>query len=120
MPPAARNASAARRDSVTGTTASISPCAIHTGRDPSRRARVAKASPLSTGTAGFEPGTFGHDVSEWGRLLSEISQHIASAAALEGQLSENEALTAIHEAYERGVLSPTGTRTGQIKRKVQH
>jgi uncharacterized protein DUF5076 len=68
----------------------------------------------------FEPGTFGHDVSEWGRLLSEISQHIASAAALEGQLSENEALTAIHEAYERGVLSPTGTRTGQIKRKVQH
>jgi hypothetical protein len=68
----------------------------------------------------FEPGSFGQDVSEWGRLLSEVSQHIANGIALEGHLSQNEALTAIHEAYERGVLSPAGTRTGQIKRKVQH
>jgi uncharacterized protein DUF5076 len=68
----------------------------------------------------FEPGSFGQDVSEWGRLLSEVSHHIASGVALEGHLSQNEALTAIHEAYERGVLEPTGTRTGQVKRKVQH
>ena len=68
----------------------------------------------------FEPGSFGQDVSEWGRLLSEVSHHIASGVALEGHLSQNEALTVIHEAYERGVLEPTGTRTGQVKRKVQH
>jgi hypothetical protein len=67
----------------------------------------------------FEPGTFGQ-ISEWGRLLAEVSHHIASGVALEGHLSANEALTAIHEAYERGVLAPGGPRTGQIKRKVQH
>ena len=36
----------------------------------------------------FEPGSFGQDVSEWGRLLSEVSHHIASGVALEGHLQQ--------------------------------
>ncbi len=68
----------------------------------------------------FDPETFGPEVGEWGRLLSDIGQHIAHAVALNGELSEREALTVIHEAFERGVLADSLSRSGRIKGRTSH
>ena len=69
----------------------------------------------------FDPETFGSDTREWGRLLSDVSHHIARAVALSSDLSELEALTVIHEAYERGMLAEgVAARSGHIKGRRQH
>ena len=68
----------------------------------------------------FDPDTFADDFREWGRLLSEISHHVAEAAALEGHLSRDEALSAIAEGFEEGLSSPATPRDGQIKGRTTH
>ena len=40
----------------------------------------------------FDPKTFSHDAGEWGRLLAESAEHIASAVALDGQMPREAAL----------------------------
>ena len=68
----------------------------------------------------FDPETFGPNVSEWGRLLADASQHIAAAVAMQGHLSQHEALSAIHEAYDRGLLEHKNTRSGKLKGRTSH
>lgn len=68
----------------------------------------------------FDPTTFGDSFSEWGRLLSEISHHIAQAAALEGQLSEDDALAAIRDGYLSGLDNWEGMRDGHIRGRTTH
>lgn len=68
----------------------------------------------------FDPNTFGNEFAEWGRLLSEISHHIAQAAAMEGEISEDEALSVIREGYQRGLENWDGLRDGRIRGRTTH
>lgn len=68
----------------------------------------------------FDPETFSHDVSEWGRLLSDIAVHVANAVSLDGQMSFKEALTAVHEAYDSGVSDQLPEVTGKIIGRPTH
>ncbi len=69
----------------------------------------------------FNPETFSHDVSEWGRMLGDIAQHIASAVELDGQMAREEALATMSEAFKRaaGNLEPANM-LGRIKGRVEH
>lgn len=72
----------------------------------------------------LSPEVFSHDVSEWGRLLSDIASHVANAVALDGQMDRHEALKVIDAAFDRGLLQtserPSQTLTGKIKRGTRH
>ena len=69
----------------------------------------------------FNPDTFSHDVSEWGRLLGDIAQHIALAVELDGQMSRDEALAAMMDAFQRGAVSSDADKmSGRIKGRVEH
>ncbi|MCB1506015.1 MAG: DUF5076 domain-containing protein [Hyphomicrobiaceae bacterium] len=69
----------------------------------------------------FNPETFTHDVSEWGRLLGDIAQHIAHAVELDGQMGRDDALAAMTEAFHRGVDSTDSSKmSGRIKGRVEH
>lgn len=68
----------------------------------------------------FDPETFSHDVSEWGRLLSDVAVHIANAVALDGQLPFTEALKAVHDAYDRGIAEQHPEVTGKIVGRATH
>ena len=49
----------------------------------------------------FDPETFNHDVTEWGRLLADIAHHVAHAVHMDGQMSEAEALARIHDSLDQ-------------------
>ncbi len=68
----------------------------------------------------FDPETFRHDVSEWGRLLSDVAHHVAKAVAMDGQMAQGEALAAVHAAFEQGVGANPVTVSGAIKGRVKH
>ena len=69
----------------------------------------------------FNPETFSHDVSEWGRMLGDIAQHIAHAVELDGQMTRNEALEAMAEAFDRSIAATeTPNMSGRIKGRVEH
>ena len=42
---------------------------------------------------------FGERVSDWGRLMSELTEHVAKATALQGHMSEAEAESIIRQTY---------------------
>ncbi len=70
------------------------------------------------------PEVFSHDVSEWGRLLSDVVQHVANAVSLDGQMPRDEAMRSIRTAIEQGLAvsdaEPAPTRIGKIKRGTRH
>lgn len=68
----------------------------------------------------FDPETFRHDVSEWGRLLSDVAHHVAKAVAMDGQMAQPEALAAVQAAFERGIGAHPGTVSGAIKGRLNH
>lgn len=69
----------------------------------------------------FNPETFSHDVSEWGRLLADVAQHIAHAVELDGQMTRSEAQTLMAEAFTRGMAAGDApTMSGRIKGRVEH
>ncbi len=69
----------------------------------------------------FNPETFAHDVSEWGRLLGDIAQHIAHAVELDGQMGRDEALRAMAEAFQGSAgRSDPAQMSGRIKGRVEH
>lgn len=69
----------------------------------------------------FHPDSFGSEISEWGRLLADVAQHIARAAALQGEMSDAEALKNIQDAFDYGTRSgPAPERTGHIKGRTEH
>jgi hypothetical protein len=67
---------------------------------------------------------FGDHVSDWGRLLSEVAEHIAKAAALQGYMSEGEAEAAVRQTFSASALVQPGqprTRTSEGKlRRTKH
>ena len=64
----------------------------------------------------FDPETFRHDVSEWGRLLSDVAHHVA----MDGQMSREDALSAVHAAFDRGIGNNPVAVSGEIKGRVKH
>ncbi|MEQ1717513.1 MAG: DUF5076 domain-containing protein [Hyphomicrobium sp.] len=67
---------------------------------------------------------FGDRVSDWGRLLSEIAEHVAKAAALQGHMSEGEAEAAVRQTFSAAGIVTQGqprTRTSEGKiRRTRH
>ncbi len=68
----------------------------------------------------FHPDTFRDDASEWGRLLGDIGRHVANAVELDGQMSFDEALSAIRQGFEANLGSPIPNMAGKIKGGTQH
>lgn len=68
----------------------------------------------------FDPETFRHDVTEWGRLLSDIAHHVAKAVSMDGQMPREEALTKVRAAFERGIVNNPVATSGAIKGRVKH
>ena len=63
---------------------------------------------------------FGPDTGSWGRMLAEISHHIAKAASLNGHMQNHEALAAIREAFEGSFISAGQGMSGKVKGRVKH
>lgn len=68
----------------------------------------------------FQSDTFSHDVSEWGRLLADVTHHIARGVALSSDLTEREALSVIAEAYGRGLSSGSTVASGRLLGRTRH
>lgn len=68
----------------------------------------------------FDPECFRHDVSEWGRMLSDVAHHIANAVELDGQMDKMDALAVIRQAFEAGISSESVTMSGRIKGRTEH
>lgn len=68
----------------------------------------------------FDPETFREDVSEWGRLLSDIAQHVANAVEMDGQMNRAEAIAMIHDAFELNILTSEVAMSGRIKGRTEH
>ena len=68
----------------------------------------------------FDPGIFGQDVGEWGRLLGDIACHAAAAVALNGQAGEADALEAIRHGIDIGLEQAKGRRSGTLRGPRRH
>ena len=68
----------------------------------------------------FDPETFRHDVTEWGRLLSDVAQHVANAVEMDGQMNRKEALDKIHDAFDLNMQSDDVAMSGRIKGRTEH
>ena len=68
----------------------------------------------------FDPETFRHDVSEWGRLLADVAHHLAHAVELDGQMASGEAISKIKQAFDRGLDEQSGMLAGTIKGRTTH
>jgi hypothetical protein len=63
---------------------------------------------------------FGDRVSDWGRLLSEIAEHVAKASALQGHMGEGEAEAAIRQTFSAsGVVTSSQMRTRTSEGKLR-
>lgn len=80
------------------------------------RAFIADGSLVVT----LQAGVFADNTNDWGRLLAGLAHNIARAHALEGTISEEEALAAI----ERGFIAATGQltakTTGSVPKRARH
>ena len=68
----------------------------------------------------FHADTFSHDIGEWGRMLADISHHVARGVALAGLVTEREALSAIAETFDRGVSAESTVSAGRVRGRTQH
>jgi len=68
----------------------------------------------------LQADAFGDDLQSWGRLLAEIAEHVAKAAALQGQMSESEAESVVRQAFSNtGVIQPGQPRTRVAEGKIR-
>lgn len=63
---------------------------------------------------------FGPRVEDWGRLLAEISHHIARSAELQGHMSEHEATGQLRKGFDETLQLSQPTMTGKIRGRVNH
>jgi hypothetical protein len=68
----------------------------------------------------FDPDTFRDNPGEWGRMLADISGHIANAIAMQGHLTADEATQVISESYDRSLITQSRQKSGKLKGRVQH
>jgi Domain of unknown function (DUF5076) len=63
---------------------------------------------------------FGDQVRDWGRLLAEVGHHVAKAAALNGFMLEEEAQTALREAFVANFETTPGPTSGKLRGQTKH
>ncbi len=63
---------------------------------------------------------FGERVGDWGRLLGEIGQHVARAAALQGVSTEHEALSEIRKGFDAAIVQSTAAMSGAVRGRSTH
>ncbi len=73
----------------------------------------------------LNPDAFGDRVGDWGRLLSEVSAHIAKAAAMQGHMSESEAESVVRNAFTTAGIVVAGSPSssgpeGKIRGRTKH
>lgn len=68
----------------------------------------------------FDPETFRDDVSEWGRLLSDVAQHVANAVEMDGQMTRSDAVSKIHDAFDLNMQTSEIAMLGRIKGRTEH
>jgi Domain of unknown function (DUF5076) len=68
----------------------------------------------------FQPEIFGADISEWGRLLADVAQHVAHAVEMEGQMTRQEAISQIHDAFDLNMETGNTPLEGRIKGRTEH
>ncbi len=68
----------------------------------------------------FDPETFRDDVSEWGRLLSDVAQHVANAVEMDGQMTRAEANSKIQDAFDHNMQTNEVAMSGRIKGRTEH
>jgi Domain of unknown function (DUF5076) len=68
----------------------------------------------------LKSSAFGDHVRDWGRLLAEIGHHVAKAAALNGYMREDEAQTALREAFVSNFETGPGPTSGKLRGQTKH
>ncbi len=63
---------------------------------------------------------FDDRIENWGRLLGEIGQHVARAAALRGATAEHEALQAIRAGFDATIIQHQPAMSGKIRARTSH
>jgi hypothetical protein len=63
---------------------------------------------------------FGDHVADWGRLLAEVGQHIAKAAALNGYMPEADAQATLRDAFVAGFGGLSPGASGRLKGHQEH
>ena len=63
---------------------------------------------------------FGDGLQDWGRLLAQISYHVARASSLDGQMTERESLSAIRKGFDAMVSVSEPTLSGKVRNRVTH
>jgi hypothetical protein len=63
---------------------------------------------------------FSDRVEDWGRLLGEIGQHIAHAAALQGLAKEHEALQLLRQGFDETIGLHQPAMSGKVRRRTSH
>lgn len=63
---------------------------------------------------------FGPRVQDWGRLMAEISHHVARSAELQGHMSDQEAIAQLRKGFEETLRQAQPTMTGKIRGRVNH
>ncbi len=68
----------------------------------------------------INPSPFGDQIQDWGRVLAQLAHHAARAAALNGAMTEHEALGAIRQGFEHTFSSAQPTMSGTVQGRVRH
>jgi len=63
---------------------------------------------------------FGDRIEDWGRLLGEIGQHVARAAALQGAKPEHEALQAVRAGFDATIIQHQPAMSGKVRARRSH
>ncbi len=63
---------------------------------------------------------FGDQTAEWGRLLAEIGHHIATSAALNGYMQEDEARAKLHDAFTTSFEAAASSASGSLRGQLKH
>lgn len=63
---------------------------------------------------------FGDRMADWGRLLAQVGHHLANAAALQGQMTEQDALKAIRQGFDAMLPVSEPTMSGKLRGRVTH
>lgn len=63
---------------------------------------------------------FGTQLEEWGRVLAQIGHHIANAASLSGELSEQASIDALRKGFDAAFTKSELESYGNIRGRVTH
>ena len=59
-------------------------------------------------------------IDRWPPPTADTSHHISRAVALNGAVTEREALSALADAFDRGVCGTSTVATGRVEGRIKH